>query len=366
MRFFDHNEAEQAWREDQRRFEALGVINPGAVSYLPEGWRSNIGLAMDALPTLFTAPNSGIPAYLTTLVDPTAYEVLFSANKGAKILGEVKKGTWVDETALFTVVEHNGEVSAYGDYNENGRAGANTNWPQRQSFLFQTVKEYGERELERAGLAKLDWVAQIEKGANLALDKYMNLTYHFGVAGLQNYGILNDPSLSSAISPAPKAAGNGNRWMYNGQINATANEIYADIQALFAKLVSQSGGLIEKDVEMKMVLGTDAAVALTAVNAFNVSVQDLLQKNFPNLTFETDVLYNAKSASNPQGSAVGNIAQLICKSVEGQETGFCAFNEKARSHPLIRALSSFKQKVTAGTWGAVIRQPFAIGTMVGL
>ena len=34
----------------------------------------------------------------------------------------------------------------------------------------------------------------------------MNKTYFFGVGGLQNWGLLTDPSLSAAISPAHRGA----------------------------------------------------------------------------------------------------------------------------------------------------------------
>jgi len=78
------------------------------------------------------------------------------------------------------------------------------------------------------------------------------------------------------------------------------------------------------------------------------------------------VQYGAVSTSNPQGIVGGNLLQLIADEVEGQETGFCAFNEKLRAHPIIRALSAFKQKKTQGTWGAVVRQPFAITQMLGV
>ncbi len=64
--------------------------------------------------------------------------------------------------------------------------------------------------------------------------------------------------------------------------------------------------------------------------------------------------------------AGGNLVQLIAEDVEGQDTGYCAFNEKMRAHPVIRAASSFKQKVTSGVWGAIIRQPAAIAGMLGV
>ncbi len=78
---------------------------------------------------------------------------------------------------MFPVAESTGEVSTYGDYAESGNAGVNTNWPQRQSYLFQVIKQYGERELERAGLARINWVSEIDIAAALAMNKFLNFTY---------------------------------------------------------------------------------------------------------------------------------------------------------------------------------------------
>src|SRR6185437_7806134 len=142
------SEARQQWTADRAHLEAAGVVLPDVQSYLPDGFGRDFGMAMDAQPALITSPNSGVPAFLTTLIDPDVIEIIFAPNKAAEIFGEVRKGSWVDQTAMFPVVEHVGEVSSYGDYAENGHTGANTNWPQRQAYVFQTVKEWGEMELE--------------------------------------------------------------------------------------------------------------------------------------------------------------------------------------------------------------------------
>ncbi len=362
------SEALSAFRGDKAHLEELGIAwQPGTepLGYVTPEMKRDYRIAMDALPTLTTDPNSGLPAMLTTLIDPNVYEVLFAANKAAVILGELRKGTWLDQTAMFPVAEATGETSTYGDFNENGRAGVNTNWPQRQAYLFQIIKEYGELELERAGLARINWVSEIDKAAALNLNKFSNLTYFRGVSGLQNYGLLNDPNLSASITPGVKAAG-GVTWFSGSSPNATANEVYDDIVALYTTLVAQTAGLVGMDTALKLALGTTTAVALKFTNTFGLTVADMLDKSFPNLKIESAVQYNTQSASNTQGNPAGNLAQLIADSVEGQQTGYCAFNEKMRSHPIIRATSSFKQKVTAGTWGAVLRFPAGIASMVGI
>ncbi len=359
-------EAQTAWEADASAFEARGVYMPDVKSYVPDGFANDYGLAMDAQVPSTLATSSGIPAILTTMIDPVIFKTLFSPTKAAEILGEVRKGTWLDDTAIFPSVEHNGEVSSYGDFNENGRAGANTNWPQRQNYLFQVIKEFGDREIERAGLARIGWVQEVDAAAADILNRFSNYTYFFGVQGLQNYGLLNDPDLSASLTPGVKAAGHGNVWIYNGQITATANEIYADLQALFAQLVAQTGGLVEETDELVVVLSPGAAVALTAANSFNVNVRALLKENFPKIRFVTAVQYGVQSTTNPQGVAGGNFIQMIAPRVQGQQVGYAAYSEKMRTHPIVRQASSYKQKVTGGTWGAIIRFPPAIASMIGI
>ena len=131
--------------------------------------------------------------------------------------------------------------------------------------------------------------------------------------------------------------------------------MHCDIQSLFSQLMAQTGGLVEAD--LVLVTSPAAGVGQTAVNNFNVAMADLPKKNFPSIRMESDVGY---------ATAGGNVAQLIAKTIEGQSTRYCAFNEKLRNHPIIPGLSSFKQKKTQGSWGAIIRMPSAIATMIGV
>jgi hypothetical protein len=364
MSYVDPNFA----RDYARLQRSHGIHLHGAQAYIEEAWKNGddgFKLAMDAQPGLVSTSSAGIPAFLTTIVDPSVFKVLTTPNKAAEIFGEAKKGSWLDETAMFPMVERTGEVSSYGDYNNNGHAGANVSFPQRQAYLFQTVVEYGEREMERMGLARVSWAATLQEAAVLVLDKFLNLTYFRGVQGLQNYGLQNDPGLLPSATASVKAAG-GTAWVLpTGVVNGTANEIYADIQTLVALLVSQSNGLVEETDEMTLAMAPLTHVGLSATNQFGINVGDLLKKNFPNLTVKTAVQYGAVTATNPQGLASGGMIQLIATKIEGQDTGYCSFNEKLRTHPVVRDLSSFKQKQTSGTWGAIIRQPYAISSMIG-
>nr|DAH84746.1 MAG TPA: major capsid protein [Caudoviricetes sp.] len=329
-----------------------------AQDYLPLEYKRNYQVALDAQPALAVGPgSSGVPALFTTYVDPEVIRVLQAPNKGADILGERKEGDWTTQTAMFLVVENTGEVSSYGDQNNNGMSDANATYPQRQSYLFQTIIEYGDLEQARMATAKLNWVSEKQISSASTLSKFQDYTYHNGVLGLQCYGLLNDPALSAPLTPATKAAG-GVTWITaGGVINASANEVYADIQALFNKLVGQTAGIVEATDDLTLAMAPSSAVALTSTNSFGVNVTDLLTKNFPKLKVKTSPRY---------ATGAGNVVQLIADKFDGKDTGFCAFNEKSRDHAIVRELSAWKQKKTAGTWGAVIRYPAAISQMLGV
>ncbi len=333
-----------------------GIFLPDAVDFIQPGIAMDIRMAMDAQPALVTTSNAGIPSYLTNYIDPKLIEILVAPNKAAQIFGEVKKGDWTTMTATFPVIEHTGEVSSYGDWNQNGSTSANPTFPQRQSYHFQTMTQWGERQLDMAALAKIDWSSRLNIASVMVLDKFSNQTYFFGVGGLQNYGLLNDPGLLAALTPGTKVA-NTPKWLNAGIVTATANEIYTDLQSLYTQLVTQSQGIIDENTAVVVAMSPAASIALTATNSFNVNVRDLLRKNFPNITFETAPQY---------ATAAGQMVQMIAKNVEGQDTGYCAFTEKLRAHAVVKDTSAFKQKKSSGTWGAVIFTPFAIASMIGV
>lgn len=326
-------------------------FGPDVQGYIPAHLAMDYRLAMDAQPALVTVSNSGIPAFLGNFVDPKFIEVLTSPNKAAKILGENKKGDWVTPTAFFPVIESNGEVSSYGDYNENGQAGSNVNWPQRQSYHYQINTRWGDRELDMMGVGRIDWASQLNIASAKIMDKFQNKSYFFGISGLQNYGLLNDPALTGAIAPGTKTAG-GLTWAAG-----TAAEIYLDIENLFSQLVTQSNGTIEMTDKMTLCMSPSMAVNLTKVTVYNVNVMDMLKKNFPGITVETAVEYATDS---------GQLVQLIADSVDGQTVGYTSFTEKMRGHGIVRESSSFKQKKSAGTWGSIILLPWAIAQMLGV
>jgi hypothetical protein len=210
---------------------------------------------------------------------------------------------------------------------------------------------WGQRELEVAGLAKIDLAARKNIASALVLNKFQNKSYFFGISGLQNYGLLNDPSLSAPVAPTTGVG--GTTWPVK-----TPSEIFSDIQKLYVTLVNQTGGIIEADA--KLVLAVSPASAGYLMNSnpvFGLTARAQIEMNFPNLRIETAVEYTTGS---------GELVQLIAEDIEGQEVATCAFNEKMRAHPIVVDTSWFRQKKTCGTFGAIIYQPMGIAAMIGV
>lgn len=300
--------------------------------------------AQDAQPELVTVANAGIPAFLSNILDPNLIEVLLSPMMAAQIAGETKKGDWVTTVTTFITIESDGVVSAYGDYSNAGNADANANFPQRQSFHYQTFTRWGERELAVAGLAGIDLASRKNVASALVLNKFQNRTYFFGVAGLQNYGLLNDPDLLPPILPSTAWAA------------ATAEQCFQNVVELYQQLVRQGKGNIDRTMPFCLAMSPTREALFTRTNQFGLNVYDLTKKNFPNLIIKTAPEYETGS---------GELMQLIVNEYEGQETMTAAFTEKMRAHAVVIGSSNFSQKKSQGTWGTIIFRPVLIAQSLG-
>lgn len=330
-----------------------GIVLPGATEYLKPEFADNFQMAMDAQPNMVTTPNSGTPGYFTNYVDPELIRVLVTPMKAAKIIGEVKKGDWTTLTSQFPIVESVGETSSYGDFNNNGMTSANVSWIPRQSYHYQTHTRWGERELDMYGAGRIGYAAELNVASALTLNKFQNKSYFFGIKGLQNYGLLNDPRLGASVTPGATGTGGSVKWA-----DKDGQAVYDDISGrLYAKLISQTNGLIELTDPMTLAMSPEMEVNLTKTNTYNVNVSDQLKKNFPNLRIETAVEY---------ATTAGEVVQLIADRLGDQDTAYAAFTEKMRAHAVVVEESSWKQKKSGGTWGAIIRQPLGIASMIGV
>lgn len=308
---------------------------------------TDAGLVCDAQPELATVSNAGIPAWLTNYFDPKNIEVLFSPLRATEIVGsEVQKGDFTTTFATFSVVESAGEISSYGDFNNNGMTTANVNFPHRQNYLYQGFTQWGELEMERYAKVRVNWANEQTQSRIKIMNRFQNDSYFFGISGLQNYGLLTDPSLYAPIAATTSWA------------TATPNQIYEDVRRMFAQLQLQGDGVVDAEAPMTLALSpiTNSALDKADADFFGRTVRETLKKNFPNLEIKSAVQYSTSS---------GELVQLICKEIDGQRTAETSYAVKMRAHAVIVAHSSWSQKVSQSTFGTIIYRPFAIAQLIG-
>lgn len=321
-------------------------------------------LAQDADPQPQLAPNGGIPAIVSTFIDPTIVETLFTPNKAVSILGkEEKRGSWAQDSFMIQRIETTGDTVAYDDYSEQGGVQVNSDWEGRDVYRYQIMVTYGELEQERYGLAMLPYVSKKQQGAIQILDQAQNKFYFYGVDGLRNYGLLNDPSLPTAISPLSVDVTSGSTtttsvlWKDKAVV-----DIYNDVLALYQDLVDRSKGIVGDGVQMTdnlvLALSPSMSVYLHKSNEiFSNSAFDMVKKNFPNMRIETAAQYSTDA---------GELVQMFAESAMGQDAGFYAYSEKLRAHNLVVGTSNSKQKYSGTTYGAVITMPGLFAQMLGI
>lgn len=328
----------------------LGV--PGAVP--PRGWIENDNMAMLANDAaLVTVPNTAIPAELTAYYDPRIIDIVTRPRKSREIFNEVQKGDWTTSHAKFRMNELTGSTQPYTDFGQSRTSGVNYNWIIREQYVFQTLIEYGDYEEAVSAVAKIQLAADKQRAAAHVIDVDSNLFYLLGVAGMDIFGILNAPNMSAAISPLPSGTGGSVLWSAKD-----TQKIYNDILALHEQLVTQGDGWIDQSSALTLVVSPSAAVALGKATDYNVSVMDMLGKYFSNLKLVT----LPEMADDTTGESI----MLIADEMSGNPTGELGFSDKIRAGRVIPDVSSFRQKWTSTTYGAIVYYPFAIATMRGI
>lgn len=307
-------------------------------------------LANDA--AMVTAANSGIPVEFTSYIDPMVIPILTATRGAREIFGEAKKGDWTTSYARFQTSEITGEVEAYTDYGQGGASDVNPTFPVRTQYIYQTNIRYGDREVDVASRARLQLAADKQRAAATVIDIASNKFALYGVAGLEIYGLLNDPNLPADVSSLPNAASQ-TLWA-----EKSTKEIYKDVLHLFGKMADRGAGHIDANTELVLATSPATQVQLGKATDFNISARQMLETYFPKIRFVA--LPELASATG------GTSILLVAPTIEGLPTAQIGFSEKFRAMRLIPESSSFHQKFVGSSYGTIIYRPFAIGTMTGI
>ena len=267
--------------------------------------------------------------------------------KSENIMASEQRGSWVDTDLMFMMMEPVGQATAYGDYDNGGTSDGNVNWERRNTFHFQTHVKVGDQEAERAARLNINIAGAKQQAGVGTLSRLRNKINFFGIEGLDVRGILNDKDLPAPITPA-----SGTKW------SAKAPEgIVDDVLNLFVDAQKRSGGTLEMESPMTLAISSNLEPMLGRTNSYGFEIKTQLLKKFPGLRIETAPEY---------ATANGELVQLIPDSVMGYEAGKTIFTERLRFHRTEIHTSSYEQKLSAGSAGAVINYPFGIAQMLGV
>lgn len=307
-------------------------------------------LANDA--ALVTAANSGVPVEFTSYIDPMVIPILTATRGAREIFGEAKKGDWTTSYARFQTSEITGEVEAYTDYGQGGASDVNPTFPVRTQYIYQTNIRYGDREVDVASRARLQLAADKQRAAATVIDIASNKFALYGVAGMEIYGLLNDPNVPAVVSPLPNAK-DQTLWA-----SKSTKEIYEDVLHLFGKMADRGAGHIDANTELVLATSPATQVQLGKATDFNISARQMLETYFPKIRFA--VLPELATATS------GTSILLVAPTIEGLPTAQIGYSEKFRAMRLIPESSSFHQKFVGSSYGTIIYRPFAIGRMTGV
>lgn len=307
-------------------------------------------LANDA--AMVTAANSGVPVEFTSYIDPMVIPILTATRGAREIFGEAKKGDWTTSYARFQTSEITGEVEAYTDYGQGGASDVNPTFPVRTQYIYQTNIRYGDREVDVASRARLQLAADKQRAAATVIDIASNKFALYGVAGLEIYGLLNDPNLPADVSPLPNADST-TLWA-----EKSTKEIYEDVLYLFGKMADRGAGHIDANTELVLATSPATQVQLGKATDFNISARQMLETYFPRIRF----VALPELATATSGTSI----LLVAPTIEGLPTAQIGFSEKFRAMRLIPESSSFHQKFVGSSYGTIIYRPFAIGKMTGV
>lgn len=307
-------------------------------------------IAMDA--ALQTVANVQTPALFATYYSPEIVEILQAPRNSTEIFSEEKRGDWKDVQTMFPVVEYVGQTTAYTDHGRGPLSDANVEQVIRQTYKFQTFVQIGDLEQDLAAAQKINLLASKQRAAANAIEIDANNFNLFGVEGLTIYGLLNDPALPSALSPAN--VGGKTAWA-----DKDANQIYNDILTMFNQISAASNGYVNFNSELKLVVPPSIMGQLAKTTSLGIApVLQTLKGFFPNLT-----ILSLPQLQDEEGVCT---AMLIATSIAGQPTAKYGFLEKLKTYPVLVEHSSMSQKWASSTSGCLIFRPFAIARMTGI
>lgn len=262
-----------------------------------------------------TIASGGIPAVASQVIYPVLIQQLFAPLNATEFYSERQAATgWSREDELFPHTEEAYEVTGYSDVSRAGSTHVNPNYELRRQARFQIMTTWGDLEQSRYAEGRIPYVAMKQQKAIQGIRRFFNAAYMYGISGMPNYGLLNDPSLLPAIAPVPTSDGK-TEWADKDAIG-----VYNDFVRMFTALTANNRGLVDVKSKMKLGVGPSANAALTKINALGTdTAESLIKKTFTGVEIVVIPEFDTET---------GGLVQLKADDLDGTPTGECVFSQK--------------------------------------
>lgn len=354
---FDHNQ--DFYNEKTGRFNHLeldyektlkDVRNPKTV------------MAFDAADSVRQLdPNIGVALPYLTVFNPNIIPMLFTEDQSVGLLSDEVTGQFETTLQNFTFKEFSGRYQPYNDMTTAPTANVNYNTETREQFRFESSIIYGNLEVGTHSLAQINLIADLQESVALTMAKGHEKINLYGVNEMKLYGFLNCPDYESDVQALNVSLNDGSKstkWDDKAQDKRSgANHIAADVIHLFKTITKRTKGIVSNTSDFILVVAPEDYSNLTSINEMGISCMTILKGTLPNIEVRT---LPQLSTDNGEGRKI----ILYPRRVGAMAVGTFGYTEKFTMGELIKQPKSFLQTCRAGTWGAIMKQPKAVGIMV--
>jgi len=308
----------------------------------------------------FNLPSAGVPSWFTTAWTTKMIKQLLQTRPFYTMTKPFQQGQFSTSNIKISTMSYSGSAAVYDDYSSVGATSNNYNWVDRQTITLQQLVQYGDLATARMGMAKIDFVANLNATVADKINLDINQIGFSGYAGVKCFGLLNDPSLNPQIV-LPTSASNpsSTSWAYKSGV-----EIGNDVYLLVSSIVALAGGNFDPS-NAKMFLGVPSA-------SYNYLLQPY-SAVFPMTTVEgwlKSVYKGLEIIQVPNyqgtGTAGANYMQLVLSELGGEDVALNAFCSLFMDHGTVRTLSAYESKKSYTVGACIVVQPIGVATAQGI
>jgi hypothetical protein len=340
---------------------ALDGINGGILEQMMSSKTLLNCMAMDAIQPTITTASIGTPIQFLQNWLPGFVFVITGARKIDDIVGISTSGSWEDEQIVQGILERVGTSVPYGDYTNVPLSSWNVNFNYRTVVRFEEGMKVGREEEARAARMRVDTASMKRESSALALEIIRNTVGFLGYNSGNNntYGFLNDPGLPNYVTVATGAS-SSTLWS-----TKTFLEICRDIRTGLVALRTNSQDTIDpKTTPITLAVATNSVDWMSVTSDFGISVQDWLNKAYPNVR-----VVSAPQLNSANGGA--NVFYLFAERVDDMSsddgrTFIQVVPTKFMVLGVQQLAKGYEEDYSNATAGVMCKRPYAVVRYSGI